>query len=176
MKQNNFNRVGSEEQYGPRTIEEIVKDFLAHSRSPFAVAYRKQKARQKATRTEGLKPNTELSVDLKTLLRSDSIMRAGKVYVGTMTREVICEEYHFDDSHFTFTEIEPLSTRRNPRVFSGRYINVTRRQDGTLRPNFKPIRIGDGFDVVSYATAVGNELLWALEGLVEKSYTKVPSV
>ncbi|MBR3398895.1 MAG: hypothetical protein IKH08_03850 [Prevotella sp.] len=37
-----------------------------------------------------------------------------------------------------------------------------------LRPNFKPIKTGKGFDVVSYAMAVSNELLWALDGLVEE--------
>ena len=38
-----------------------------------------------------------------------------------------------------------------------------------LRPNFKPIKTGKGFDVVRYAMAVSNELLWALDGLVEES-------
>ena len=35
-----------------------------------------------------------------------------------------------------------------------------------LPPNFKPIKTGKGFDVVRYAMAVSNELLWALDGLV----------
>ncbi len=126
----------------------------------------------------GWHKNTELSVDLKTLLRHDSIMRAGKEYVGTLTRDVICEEYHYDDSHFTFTESAPQSRLRNPRVFSGKYVTVTRWADGSLHPNLRPVEIGDGFDVVGYATAVANELLWALEGLIEKNYTKgtVPNV
>ena len=38
-----------------------------------------------------------------------------------------------------------------------------------LRPNFKQIKTGKGFDVVRYAMAVNNELLWALDGLVEES-------
>ena len=37
-----------------------------------------------------------------------------------------------------------------------------------LRPNFKSINTGKGFDVVR-AMAVSNELLWALDGLVEES-------
>ena len=37
-----------------------------------------------------------------------------------------------------------------------------------LRPNFKSIKTGKGFDVVRYVMAVSNELLWALDGLVEK--------
>ena len=35
-----------------------------------------------------------------------------------------------------------------------------------LRPNFKQIKTGKGFDVVRYAMAVSNELLWALEPIV----------
>ena len=53
-------------------------------------------------------------------------------------------------------------------MFNGEYITVTRRDDGSLRPNFKPIKTGMGFDVVRYAMAVSNELLWALDGLVEE--------
>ena len=58
--------------------------------------------------------------------------------------------------------------KRNPRVFNGEYIAVTRRDDSSLRPNFKPIKTGKGFDVVCYAMDVSNELLWALDGLVEE--------
>ena len=62
--------------------------------------------------------------------------------------------------------------KRNPRVFNGEYITVTRRDDGSLRPNFKPIKTGKGFDVVRYAMAVSNELLWALDGLVEERVSR----
>ncbi len=161
----------------PRLIEEIVKDFLANSNSPFAEAYRRQlkheaqqtarqHAKQHAIRTEGLHPNTVLCCNLKTLLRTDTRMRDGKGYVGTLRRDVECEELRYDE-HFTFTEQAPLTVRRNPQVFNGRYITVTRRSNGTYRANLKPIEIGGGFDIVGYASAVGNELLWALEGLIE---------
>ena len=36
-------------------------------------------------------------------------------------------------------------------------------------PNFNTIKTVKGFDVVRYAMAVNNELLWALDGLVEES-------
>jgi hypothetical protein len=39
--------------------------------------------------------------------------------------------------------------------------------DGTYHPNFRPIHTGPGFNVAQYATDVANELMWALEGLVE---------
>ena len=36
-------------------------------------------------------------------------------------------------------------------------------------PNFNTVKTGKDFDVVRYAMAVSNELLWALDGLVEES-------
>ena len=75
---------------------------------------------------QGRNKNTELCMDVKTYLRSDSRMKDGKNYQG-----------------------------------------VLRRDDGTYHPNFRPIHTGRGFYVQRYASEVANELLWALEGLVE---------
>jgi hypothetical protein len=52
--------------------------------------------------------------------------------------------------------------------FDGKYITVTRRDDGTLRPNFKPMKVDRDFSVYRYALGVFNELMWALEDLIEK--------
>ena len=57
---------------------------------------------------------------------------------------------------------------RNPRLFNGKFISVTRRPDGSLRLNFKPIKIGDDFSLDCFALGVYNELYFALCGLVEK--------
>ena len=111
-------------------------------------------------------PNTHLGVDLKTLLRSDSKMKAGKDYQGILRRDEICEEFRYDE-HFTFVEtLPPAPDKRNPQVFRGKYITITRRGDGTYRPNFRPVKMGAGFNVERYAAGVANELLWALESLV----------
>lgn len=40
--------------------------------------------------------------------------------------------------------------------------------NGTYRPNFKPLKVGADFRLERYALGVYNELLWALEGLVEE--------
>ena len=58
--------------------------------------------------------------------------------------------------------------RRNPRVFNGEYITLTRRDDGSLRPNFKPMKTGSDFNIHEYALGVANELRIALEGLLEE--------
>ena len=112
--------------------------------------------------------NTELSVYLKTILRTDRRMRSGKDYQGVLRldAEGITDEFLCRDPHFTFVETLPWMGKRNPRVFKGRYITITRRQDGTLRPNFRPVKMDAGFSPERYAAGVATELMWALEGLV----------
>jgi hypothetical protein len=117
---------------------------------------------------QGWNRNTELSVDLKTVLHSDKRMKAGKDYQGVLRRDVESEEFRYDE-HFTFVEIlRPKAEKRNPHVFDGKYITVTRRDDGSLRPNFKPMKVDRDFSVYRYALGVFNELMWALEDLIEK--------
>ena len=112
--------------------------------------------------------NTDLGCDVKTVLRSDRTMKIGKEYQGVMRRdsEAILEDYLFRNTHYTFIETLLRTMKRNPRVFAGRYITVTRKDDGTLRPNFKPMKIGWDFSIDGYAIGVCNELRQALEGLV----------
>ena len=108
-----------------------------------------------------LKSNTDLCVDVKTILHSDSITKIGKDYQGVLTRD--------KEDHYSFVETIPTVTeKRNPQVFRGKYITITRRDNGTYRPNFKPMKVGADFNLAQYASGVANELLWALEGLIEK--------
>ena len=120
---------------------------------------------------QGWNRNTELAVDLKTILRSDRSMKTGKEYQGVLRRDqdASIEDFRCRDAHFTFVETLPQSAgKRNPHVFNGQYITVTRRDDGSLRPNFKPMKVDKDFNVYRYALGVFNELMWALEDLVEK--------
>ncbi len=105
--------------------------------------------------------NTDLCVDVKTFLRSDRRTRMSKNYMGVLTRDA--------EDHYTFIESQPSTNgKRNPHVFVGRFITITRQDDGTLRPNFKPIKKGAGWSVESYARSVYDELREALNGLVEE--------
>ena len=119
---------------------------------------------------KGWHRNTDLAVDLKTILHSDTSMKTGKEYQGVLRRDqdAEIEDFRCRDAHYTFVETLPWTTKRNPHVFRGRYISITRRDDGTLRPNFKPMKVGKDFSVYRYALGVFNELMWALEDLVEK--------
>ena len=117
---------------------------------------------------QGWNKNTELCIDVKTFLRSDSRMKAGKDYHGVLRRHVICEDFNYNEE-MTFVEtVSQKLEKRNPQVFRGEYITVTRRDDGTYRPNFRPIPTNKVFNLERYAAGVANELLWALEGLVEE--------
>ena len=137
MKKINSTRVGSEAQYDPRT---------------------------------SWHPNTDLGCDLKTMLRSDKRMQTGKDYQGVLRRDSDAEidDYLCRDAHYTFIEtVKQTSCKRNPRVFNGEFITITRRADGSLWPNFKPMKVGKNFSTDSYALGVCNELRMALSGLVE---------
>ncbi len=79
-----------------------------------------------------------------------------------------CAEGPSRDPHYTFIETLPWSMKRNPRVFNGKYISVTRQDDGTYRLNFKPLKTGEGFNLEHYALGVYNEICIAIGGLIEK--------
>lgn len=116
---------------------------------------------------QGWNKNTELCMDVKTYLRSDTRLKAGKNYQGVLRRDVECEEFKYNE-RLTFVETaSKRMVKRNPHVYEGRYITVTRRDDGSYRPNFRPIPRDEDFRLERYAAAVANELMWALEGLVE---------
>lgn len=113
--------------------------------------------------------NTDLGCDVKTILRNDARMVTGKTYHGCLRRDrdADIDEYRCRDAHFTFTEgAGPKAERRNPHVFDGKFITVTRRDDGSLRLNFKKLKTGGDFSLERYALGVYNEICMALGGLV----------
>ena len=106
------------------------------------------------------------------MLRSDVRMKVGKEYQGIfrLDSEGIADEFLCRDPHFTFTETVPQKgAKRNPHMFDGRYITVTRRDDGSLRLNFKELKVGADFNLERYALGVYNELCLALGGLIEEA-------
>ena len=121
---------------------------------------------------QGWHKNTDLAVNLKTVLHSDTSMRTGKDYQGVLRRDwdAEIEDFRCRDAHYTFIEtVRMTADKRNPHVFDGEYITLTRRDDGSLRPNFKPMpKLGANLSVDNYAFEVYRELRGALKGLVEK--------
>ena len=119
----------------------------------------------------GWHTNTDLGCDVKTILRSDRKMKVKKEYQGVfrLDSEGDTDEFLTCDPHYTFTETVAWQSKRNPKVFDGKYISVTRRDDGSLRPNFKPVTIDERFNLEHYAFNVYRELHQALEGLIGES-------
>ena len=148
MSKLNLKKAGSKRMNEPRLLGDILQEMYM-----------------------GWNVNTELSVNLKTVLHSDRSMRIGKEYHGVLRLDAEAEvdEYLSRDAHLTFVETLPQSAgKRNPHVFRGKFITVTRRDDGMLRLNFRPLKDDKDFSVYRYALGVFNELMWALEDLIEK--------
>lgn len=117
-----------------------------------------------------MKNNTILGVDLKTQLQVDGLMKPGKDYRGILRRDYSNEPIGQYDEHLTFVESLPSSSgRRNPKVFEGQHLSVTRREDGSPRINVKNIKLYNGFSIESYAFEVANELVEGLESFVEEA-------
>ena len=169
---NNQNEAGSQKSNEPRLLGSILSQML-HSDSPLAVGYRQYIASKENGEAEdrGWHTNTELGCDLKTILHSGQRMKPGKVYSGMLQCDSvnIVDEFLCRDPHFTFIETVPSTTvKRNPKVYNGKHISITRRDDGTYRPNFKPMREEDVLNLARYTREVYIELCEGLAGLIEE--------
>ena len=164
---------GSRESNEPRLLGSIVSEML-HGNSPLAIGYRQYIASQENEEDEehSWHTNTDLGCNVKTLLRSDKRAKAGKSYPGVLRldSEAEVDEFLCRDPHYTFTEIVPLTAgKRNPHVFNGQYVTITRKDDGSYRPNLKQMpELGAKLSVDNYAFEVYRELRQGLKGLVEE--------
>ena len=83
--------------------------------------------------------------------------------------KVMCFVQAMRNGDVFITETVTLpSPKRNPHPFIGKYITITRRDDGTLRPNFRPVSMGPDFNPATYASNVAKELFQSLSILLEK--------
>ena len=177
----NFQAGSTRFSNGPRPVCDIITELFA-SNSLFVKAFRHCTASHEDAAAEGQADdarsrttvsvvkgwfrNTELCVDVKTFLRHDRIAKIGKNYTG-----VLC---HDKDDHYAFVETGLTAANaniRNPHIFEGKYINVTRRmRDGHIRFNFKEVDFGGRFNPSSFAIAVMKEILKAYKCLGEEVY------
>ena len=171
----NFNfQAGSRKTDEPRLIGDILAEMFS-SKSPLAKGIRQSVASHKYADAErkadaedngGWFRNTELCSDIKTYLYFDRIAKIGKVYKGLLRRD--------SDDHFSFLECRRSASAnaiiRNPHVFEGKYINVTRRlKDGHIRFNFKEVDFGGRFNPMSFAIGVMKEIIMAFKCLGEEA-------
>ncbi len=158
---------GSANNNEPRLVGEVLNEYLG-SNEPLSVAYRDhtRRAAKKgaaAQTDEKTFPNTELGVDLKLITRTP-----GRIPLGTYLDGVIT---HDGEYHFTFLQNALMKERkartRNPHVYNGAYINVSRNDDGGLRPNFNRPRLTEDFDFSKFCLMAAEELIM-VAGLVEE--------
>ena len=162
---------GSQESHEPRLLGSIVEEML-HGNSALAKGYRQYIASQENGEAEeqGWHANTELGCDVKTMLRNDKRMLVNKAYPGVLRldAEADIDEFRCRDAHMTFIETVPMTAgKRNPHVFDGKYISITRQDNGALRLNFKAMpKLDTNLSFERYAFGVYLELHKALKGLV----------
>ena len=103
-----------------------------------------------------MKKNTNLCVDLKTIMQEDVILNEGQGYHGVLTRD--------GKDHYLFEEASRLSrtNQRNPKLFDGNYCSLVHMQNGKYKIHmrtFNASTIGNG---KAYAQKCYTELLKAL--------------
>ena len=152
----------------PKVIGEVLIKCL-QSNEPFARAYREHKAEAEAEGDNDqlfvdIFPNTELCIDLKLMTRKPGRMSVGDSLPGFITRD--------GDDCFRFVENakKRVVVRRNPRIYSGRYINVIRHDDGSLVLTFNRPVLTEEFSFRDYCLAAVQELLTIIGLLDEEAF------
>jgi len=109
-----------------------------------------------------MKKNNLLCVDLQTFLQSDSLLVAGKPYLGILRCKTPNEGCLYANE-FVFVESpekKKLTTvRRTPVIYSGNCINVHRLTDSTLRLEFTHPRFYPDFSFHDFCLTAAQELL-----------------
>lgn len=158
MKNNKRTRVGSEAQYTPRLVGEILHDYLENSNEPLAVAYREHHGEAEVESDQlfsGLFPDTHLCVDVKVFS-----VKPGRIPIGTFF-----EGYFKRSGEDKFLIIEKAPEKkvkrvqRNPVIFAGGCVNVHLLADGTKRLAFNHPRFSSEFTFRDFCVAAAQELL-----------------
>jgi len=102
--------------------------------------------------------NTNLCIDLKTIMQEDAQLAEGQTYRGVLTRD--------SDDHFLFEE-EAKTTghrdKRNPKLFDGKFCSLVHMQNGRYQIHMKTIDASGALDRKDLAFKVYTELLNAFE-------------
>ena len=98
--------------------------------------------------------NTNLCVDLKTVMQKDALLVEGQCYNGIITRD--------SDTHFRFEETVRKGRRpHNPKLFDGKFISMVHLQNGRYQCHFKSMP--RGFNRKKFAFGVFTEITAAFQ-------------
>ena len=99
-----------------------------------------------------MKKNTNLCVDLKTVMQNDTLLVEGQCYTGVLTRD--------SKDHFLFEEaVRKGRAPRNPKLFDGKFISMVRMQNGRYQCHLKTFYPSKDLDRKELAFKVYSELL-----------------
>ncbi len=99
--------------------------------------------------------NNFLCIDLKTVMLKDALPQKGKCYTGVLSR--------IDEEHYRFEEsIRRTRAARNPKLYDGDYISMTRRTNGKYQLYLKAME-PTTIDPTKYAFDVYGEIIAALK-------------
>ena len=99
-----------------------------------------------------MKKNTNLCVDLKTVMQNDVLLVEGQCYTGVLTRD--------SKDHFLFEEaVRKGRAPRNPKLFDGKFISMVRMQNGRYQCHLKTFNPSKHLDRKELAFKVYSELL-----------------
>lgn len=105
-----------------------------------------------------MQKNTNLCVDLKTILQEDVLLNEGQCYRGCLTRDA--------EDHFLFEE-EAHTTghrhKRNPKLYDGKFVSLVHMQNGRYQVHMRTIDASESLDRKELAFKVYSELLHAFE-------------
>ena len=96
-------------------------------------------------------------MDLKAMTQ-DTHFRAQESRTGILTMQ--------DEDNFLFYEAEAQKERRNPRIWSGKMINISQKADGSLRVNFKPLFLEQDTNTALLVSRIYFDLLHAKKELI----------
>lgn len=98
--------------------------------------------------------NTNLCVDLKTVMQKDALLVEGQCYNGILTRD--------SDTHYRFEEAIRKGRRpRNPKLFDGKHISMVRKSNGRYQIHMKAM--GEKLDRENLAFEIYREVVSALK-------------
>ena len=98
--------------------------------------------------------NSNLCVDLKTVMQNDALLVEGQCYNGVLTRD--------GEDHFIFEEsCMRKSCQRNPKLFDGQFCSLVHMQNGRYQVHMKTINASAVVDPRELAFNVYSELLTA---------------
>ncbi len=104
-----------------------------------------------------MKSQIYLCVDLKTITEQTCFCPQ-ESRTGVLRME--------DEDHFHFYESQPSSERRNPRLWSGKMLNISQKPDGQLSVNFKPLCLEQDTNTALLVSRIYFDLLQAQKDLL----------